>query len=270
MRRTLLAAALVLPLSPAFAAAGTTPGAPLAPRTGWVIDYADTFCTATRGYGDPEDGPQLAFRPAPNDELVQIAVLRRGAYLPAEHTSVTVSFADEELKTTALHYFVKKSGHRVALISVPAAAAAHLAQAKTITVKGGAGLDFTFAVPAIEKVVPALATCNADLRAQWNIMTGNSVAPRPITPLGRLITSEDYPRQAIDERATGLSRVSLLVDEQGRVRDCLLLATSGNASLDAMTCIVIQQRAKFEPGRSASGKPVKGAFFQSVSWRIQG
>ena len=46
--------------------------------------------------------------------------------------------------------------------------------------------------------------------------------------------------------------------------------TSGSAVLDAMTCIVLRQRAKFKPARDVDGKPVHSYYDQRVTWQIPG
>jgi hypothetical protein len=55
----------------------------------------------------------------------------------------------------------------------------------------------------------------------------------------------------------------------GRLTGCKIVMSSGSASLDAQTCRIIQQRARFSPARDAQGKPIAGKVFQRVTWRLE-
>jgi TonB family protein len=255
-------------------AAAAPPAAPipLPPKKAWVVDYAETFCTAGRPYGDAGAPLDLVLRPSPKGDLVQFYILRNGTYMSAAHVSVAVGFADTAVKTTALVYGGKKSGRRTILINIGRESLAEFPKARAVTFRG-AGIDYAFAVPDLDKVVAALATCNADLRSHWNITEEGKAKietpAKPITDLRSILSSGDYPAQAIREEDTGTAHVMLLIDENGKVADCLLQATSGNASLDAMTCIAFIERARFHPALDAAGKPMKSAVFTAASWRIQ-
>lgn len=256
-----------------FAAAAPAP-APLPPQKAWVVDYAETFCTASREYGEPEKPLELVFRPSPNDSLLQVIVVRKSPYTSAEHVPVTVGFAGRTVKATALVYANQKSGRKIVLTSLGPEASADIGHTQTISLKGDRGIDWVFAVPGMDKVMAALATCNADLRAHWNIGEAGAAAiktpAKPVASLASWVSWTDYPAQALREEDTGKARVVLLIDEQGKVRDCLLEETSGNASLDAMTCIALKERGKFRAALDASGKPMKSVYSQAIAWRISG
>src|SRR5437764_2452901 len=111
MRQMLIAVATLAAALTAVSA--TAADAPLSPKTPWVVDYAETFCTASRSYGTADAPLQLAFRPAPDDQLLQIIVIRRSPYTPAAHEPVTVEFGGQTLKATALLYGAQKSARRI-------------------------------------------------------------------------------------------------------------------------------------------------------------
>jgi len=62
----------------------------------------------------------------------------------------------------------------------------------------------------------------------------------------------------------------LLIDEEGKVADCTVTETSGVASLDAQSCAIVKERAKFKPATGLDGKPSKSSYFQRISWRLEG
>lgn len=267
-------------MSLAFLAAGALAAAPPAaapapaapPRNPWVVDYAETFCTAVRSFGEPDHAVQLALRPSPTGDVLQLFVIRKGSFAEAEHVPVTVGFDGRSIRTTALRYGPWKGNREILLTTLGREGLTAAAQTGRITISGGGGVRYDLVVPDMAKVMAALGTCNADLRRHWNIgeTAGARIATpsRPVKSLHSYFSSTDYPAQALREEDSGKARVLLLIDEQGKVSDCLLEQTSGNASLDAMTCIVLVQRARFHPAVDASGKPVRSAQVQAINWRV--
>jgi len=255
-----------------LAAAPPAPEAPpRAPTKGWVVDYADTFCSASREYGDAQNPLLFVLRPSPTGELLQLFVIRPSHYVSAEHIPVTLDYAGRTEKTTALVYGSHKTSRRFLLVNLGGEAATAVAKAKTVAIRSKDG-DFAFAVPGMPQAMAALETCNADLRALWNISDEKrasiAVPAKPAASLASWVGPEDYPAQALREDVGGSSKVLLFVNEQGKVADCLLVETSGNASLDAMTCIAMRDRGKFQPALDGAGKPMRSVYRQKISWRL--
>ncbi|MEH3121922.1 MAG: TonB family protein [Sphingomonas phyllosphaerae] len=62
--------------------------------------------------------------------------------------------------------------------------------------------------------------------------------------------------------------VKYLVWSDGRVRDCRVTKSSGNATLDATTCRLIQRRFRYDPSRDAEGRPVPAWIVENHEWII--
>jgi outer membrane biosynthesis protein TonB len=113
--------------------------------------------------------------------------------------------------------------------------------------------------------------CVADLRQVWNVWDPNGPSKLKQAPKGNvngLIRSEDYPGIALLQNQQGSLQFVLLIDEGGRVADCTIVETSGVASLDAQSCAILQDKARFTPAIGLDGKPAKSSYFQRVTWRI--
>ena len=114
--------------------------------------------------------------------------------------------------------------------------------------------------------------CLANLRQVWNVgapFTARIARPaQSRRPLRDLFRSTSYPQQAMMEGNTGRVGLALLIDEAGKVRDCMIEETSGYATLDTMSCYTITTHARFDPAIGADGKPVKSASFHRINWRI--
>jgi TonB family protein len=84
----------------------------------------------------------------------------------------------------------------------------------------------------------------------------------------KLITYEDYPPAAQRDGREGTVRFEAQVDARGIVSDCVILQSSGHEDLDAATCRLVRQRARFAPGRDSDGSPVGGTYTTRVRWQM--
>lgn len=91
--------------------------------------------------------------------------------------------------------------------------------------------------------------------------------PQPLRPAQSYIARDDYPASALARREQGKVRFLLGVGPDGRVRDCVIVASSGSSALDAATCAIMRRRARFTPAMDAHGNPVRAGIRQEVEWR---
>ncbi|MBV9930892.1 MAG: energy transducer TonB [Alphaproteobacteria bacterium] len=113
----------------------------------------------------------------------------------------------------------------------------------------------------------------AGLAAAALLSAGTGPPPRePAHPLGRglvsLISTDDYPLAALRADEQGNVTVRLDIDAAGSVSACTVVQSSGSASLDAATCALLRERARFSPARDRRGRPVPDTYSQTVNWRI--
>ena len=92
--------------------------------------------------------------------------------------------------------------------------------------------------------------------------------PEPVGSLQGLISPDDYPVDALDRNEQGDVGVLIRVDPTGAVSDCII-EHSASAILDARTCELIRQRAKFSPARDRQGRPVASEKRTNISWRMK-
>jgi len=240
--------------------------APLKPAGKWNVDWADTHCLAIQTYGDATKPATLAFKPSLNGDVVRLMITRKGPYLPAAHFAVMVG----DVKTTALGFTPKKSRVEVFWINLSRADFNRLAAGPAVRIKGGR-LDLDLATTGFGAAAAAMDTCNTDLRSHWNADEPGQarVAERSkaLIPPTKLIGPDDYPSQASFEGRDGSTGVSLLIDETGAIKDCVIEHASGVATLDAQTCLMIQQRGKFSAAKDAAGKAIKSRLTYRFRWQ---
>jgi protein TonB len=94
---------------------------------------------------------------------------------------------------------------------------------------------------------------------------GRDTPPRWIR--GR-IKDSDYPRAAKEAMIQGTVSVRYTVAETGRVTDCMVTRSSGNAELDETTCRLVKERFRYRPSKDEQGNPVESIIVENHSWVI--
>jgi len=94
---------------------------------------------------------------------------------------------------------------------------------------------------------------------------GGGTPPRWIR--GRLKDS-DYPAAAKEALISGTVSVRYVVAVSGRVTECDVTKSSGNAELDETTCRLIKERFRFKPSKDDGGTPVDSIIVENHSWLI--
>ncbi|BCA58753.1 energy transducer TonB [Sphingomonas sp. HMP6] len=82
------------------------------------------------------------------------------------------------------------------------------------------------------------------------------------------VTTDDYPSDALSAEAQGTSRIKWEINTAGRVENCVVVASSGNSSLDRAACSNITRRGRYTPAQDASGKPMRSSSGRNVVWRL--
>lgn len=238
------------------------------PTGKWVLDYGETACTVYRNYGSEQSPIVLAFRPSPNGSVVRVSLLRDGGGTTARHFPIWSNILGEAQKTTALRFPSAGGKKETIWINFARSQLEALPQVGELAFAARGLIDERFALPSMSAVLKGLDTCNADLRHHWNIGGVSAVATQatPSKSPGSWVNNDDYPQQALDEGASGIVQFVLLIDGDGKVRDCMVEETSGVASLDAMACLLLRERAKFKPAVDASGKPVRSSWTNRFRW----
>ncbi len=234
----------------------------------WVIDFADDQCTAMHEFGTAKDPVHFVIKPSPASDVVQISLVKDGGNMDAVQEDARITIGDgAPAKFNQLRYGVNKK--QVYRINLDASAAQALARARTLTWSAPRH-QVQLTLGPMEQVMQTLAACRADLRKYWNIEPAlqDSLRERATSAesLVRAFRSDDYPQQALWNSEGGTTSVVLLVDDNGELADCMIDQTSGIATLDAMTCIIIQKRAKFRPAIGSDGKPVRGVINTRIRW----
>ncbi|HZU50923.1 MAG TPA: energy transducer TonB [Sphingomicrobium sp.] len=244
---------------------------PLEPTKPWDLDYGATQCTAMREYNSADGPITLAIIPAPNDENYELVVTyKRHPPVFAEEYAGSVIFASRPISGWALKYGV--GNLTLYQFRVTSSAMDQALNAPTLTLRANGEIDLSFALDNMKALVDGLRKCTADLRDYWNF-DGEKNGRIAVSSKGDIrsdFSASDYPREALRRMQDGSAQYLLLIDERGYVMGCHVLKPSGVPALDAMGCLVIQERSKLTPAKDPNGKPVRSALeTPPVVWRIE-
>ena len=98
--------------------------------------------------------------------------------------------------------------------------------------------------------------------------TGIGGGTRPVW-LSGAIRDSDYPRPAARAKVGGEVEVRFTIETTGRVSGCRVARTSGDPSLDAATCRLIEKRFRFKPATDGRGTPIASQYGWRQSWWLE-
>lgn len=243
---------------------------PPAPRP-WQVDWGQYYCSMIRQAG--ENRPYTtAFLSTPGDPDVQIMLAPQdSAALPGGISSVVLLPGNQAFAVTVA---AERRGSRDVLMMSGLTAAFRDALAAAGELQFRAGDDVVSRVPLDnpQQAVTAHRRCMAELAREWGVDEAALASLRqyPVTTNAFGLTTDDYPSAALRTETQGRVIVRLDVGTNGRVSGCAPVATSGNAELDATTCRLVRQRARFRPAIDAGGRRVAARIVATVVWRIPG
>lgn len=97
---------------------------------------------------------------------------------------------------------------------------------------------------------------------------GSGTARNVTLPLWRSgeVKDSDYPRDAWEAGIGGTVAVRYVVAPSGRATGCEVIRSSGSASLDSVTCRLIERRFRFRPSRDAQGHAIPAIVTEEHDW----
>jgi protein TonB len=78
--------------------------------------------------------------------------------------------------------------------------------------------------------------------------------------------NSDYPKAAKRAEAGGTVLTRYTIGMDGRVQNCVVTQSSGNAELDSTTCRLVRERYRYAPARDTEGRPVTDVQMDRHIW----
>lgn len=268
MRAGMVAAlAAMVAAAPGGAEAAAT--APIAPAGPWVVHFDANQCLASRSFGQAGNAVTLVLKQPAVGKAMQLALLRPdGAHRDfAEQLSSRIGFdGGPPTAIRELHYVVSASRTRIDSYILDPALIARLTTSQAIAVGFG-----DYRTGPMTKLMAMMKDCVEDLRKAWNVtLPGepSAVARPAVGDILSVISSDDYPSDAVSQQDSGTASFVMLIDEKGKIADCTITATSKVPLLDAQACAIVMRRATFTPAVGLDGKPARSASENTIRWVI--
>ena len=272
----------------ALAAAAVPPAARaqvLEPRGEWRLTTGESVCRAARSFG-PDDAQMALFveKHAPGGNF-QASVI--GADLPRDNRkarNIAIGFDGEETRqiaainaragdmgmltfqltgqqtgsTGAWRTAYVWSGERPAHFDMPLPA-----DARSLTVQAPAHAAATLETGPLDEPLAFLEQCARSLAAEQEpdaLSVARPPVMRNVNDAARIMRQPDAWKVA---RASTLIHWRLLVDEEGRVEDCAILAPQFDESWQRRLCREMAGALRFDPARDAAGAEVSAPVYGS-------
>ncbi|MEP3225330.1 MAG: energy transducer TonB [Parasphingorhabdus sp.] len=148
----------------------------------------------------------------------------------------------------------------------------NLPDAVTLRMKTKKYPEIALRLNGMKSVYKALEQCQRNLYASFGVdyseLEKLSKQPYPENNPGGWARAFDYPSYSLRRGHQGTVGFVLVVDSQGRTTDCIVKKSSGYASLDEQTCIMVKKRSRFTPALDQAGKPTNSMWASRVRWQI--
>lgn len=243
------------------------------PAGGWLVDFAEHQCVASRQYGDQKDQLTLVLKPSPMRDVMQIAWMEKSVpFGNPKQFPATLQIDDHSPISVSVLGAATKDGGVLFRANVPLTDFAPARKGSKISLSGIGRLKGSYTLTQMPALMRQLDTCVADLRRVWNVelIDQSKLRSRARTTgsLTQLFSTADYPDISVQNEESGAVGVLLLIDEKGKVADCTVSQTSKIAVLDAQTCFIFLSRAKLEPAVGHDGRPARDALQTRIRWAM--
>lgn len=268
MRIRFFAASFIVVLAHTMATAAPPPP-PMIPSAPWNVEFADSMCLLSRPYG--KDGATTLFlKPAMLGTSLEIIISR------SEVSNGTFKFgraglaiAGKKLNSYAGFHAYSTANARLVRILTPDKISLSGIR-DTLTVDVGEDGHHTFTLAGIERAIPVLDACIAQLRVFYKVSEAEigALASEPEVVSAGIFTLADIPRDALKSGQLGTVGVLIWVETNGHVSKCDIIESNAPPSLEQKTCKIMLDRARFTPAKNAARNAVRAPIFARIPWRF--
>jgi TonB family protein len=117
-------------------------------------------------------------------------------------------------------------------------------------------------------------SCSADLLEKWGyskeFQRQLATAPKPKEAWPSYVSPYDFPQTALAAVKGGETNVLVDVDVDGHASNCRVISSSGRQDIDRTTCVIVAERAKYQPALDIKGEPIASPYYATFRWEIPG
>jgi TonB family protein len=242
------------------------------PTQKWVVEFADSECLMSRQFGTEKDPLILAIRKYPMNNDSSLFILRGSKDKAYRSGKAVLEFRPGQPKVEVSYdaYGLATKDLRRVSIDLTEEQFEAMEQAGRLGIAIPGEVEGAFQLSSLQQVLKLGDRCAVELGEAWGFSAQEQARIRT-PPKGdalKVISSGDYPDDAIrnDEQGSVLAR--LIIEPSGKAADCVVLQSSGSTSLDQTTCRIGMWRGHFSPAIDIDGKPVRGLVTIRLRWVI--
>ena len=241
----------------------------------WISEWGEGVCKLARARGDPPS-PYFMFELVPGSESLELWLVNPevdlGSRQRIEDAAVSLGPGGEASARALIERYNYRGDRYYVVYGLSTSALDHLTTASSIRLDRSERRLLEMALPDMSRAVPVLRQCVDDQLRRWGLDPAMYNAlqrpPRTTRNMASLVSSSDYPIQALSAGHSGRSVVRVTVGADAAARDCRVIQSSGHVELDRRTCD-ISRRASFAPALDAEGRPTEAVYVYSIRWMIR-
>jgi TonB family protein len=114
--------------------------------------------------------------------------------------------------------------------------------------------------------------CTADLLERWGyskeFQRGVATPPKLKKKWADYVSPYDFPLPALAAAKGGETHVLIDIGVDGRASNCRIIRSSGRKDIDQTSCMVLTERARFEPARNSKSQAIAAPDYMAFRWEI--
>jgi hypothetical protein len=234
----------------------------------WRVGYDDKLCMLWRSYGQGRSAVTLAIKPSLTGDATRLYIMYFGGTLAGRLSDSRLLYDGKEIPLQIIDQPATEKGRRVTIAYVPSAQLAPALGAGRWAFRSQWMNAFDFQVDGLQDAIATLDSCVDGLVKLWKIdPDSQSKLDQPAKAnLAQYLSNDDYPRLAAFHGRSGITSMRLVVGSDGRIWDCAISDSSGDALLDHTSCTKLKERARFTPARDKSGQPAVSILTSQIRW----
>jgi hypothetical protein len=265
MQRGVFHLALVASLAaPAAAQPSSQPAVPAK----WLVHDASDRCVATHEYKVDGHDWIVGIEPRPTSDETSLLLLAPVGASDLRQANVRVGGIG--IATSRISLDVNDpSGRHLYRVPLTSAELAGLSSNGSIQIQD-VGRTVNIPVANVGQVHQYLDSCVQTLLENWGLPADKQATVASFPAIDRqptdYVSSQERNTVRIRPGMNADATVVLQVQSNGAANDCVVIHSTGDAAVDARTCKIFVERARYRPARDRSGQPIRAPLLASLSW----
>ena len=258
---------LTLVASLAGQAAAQPSSQPAIPAT-WLVHDASDRCVATHEYKVDGQDWVVGVEPRPTSEETSLLLLAPVGASDLRQANVRVGGAPVASSRMSLDVN-DPSGRHLYRVRLTTAELALLASNGSVQIED-LGRTVNIPVANVGQVHRYLDSCVQTLLENWGLPADKQATVAAFPTIDRqpsdYVSSLERNTVRIRPGMNADATVVVQVQSNGAANDCVVIHSTGDAAVDARTCKIFVERARYRPARDRAGQPIRAPLLASLAW----